>query len=58
MKIIDSLIVETLSIARELDEISQGIKREFMGIGADKCAAAIQFMANKYRYVSNELRKI
>lgn len=55
---INRIIDETRSIARELDDISQGLTREFKGIGAEKCANGLNRTAGKYRYVGNELRKI
>ncbi|AGK55717.1 DUF1732 domain-containing protein [Bacillus sp. 1NLA3E] len=55
---INSIIAQTQAIARELDDISQGLTREFKGIGAEKCASGLQKTAVKYRRVINELRKI
>lgn len=54
---INSIIAETHAIARELDNISHGLTREFKGIGAEKCANGLQKTAAKYRRVINELRK-
>lgn len=55
---INHIIGELNSIARELDDLSNGIAREFKGIGADKCAQSLQSAAQKYRSVGHELRKI
>ncbi|WP_251548757.1 hypothetical protein [Neobacillus muris] len=55
---INSLIVDIAAIARELEEISEGIGKEFKGIGAAKSASSLQMAANKYQSVINELRKI
>ncbi|MFJ5713565.1 hypothetical protein [Neobacillus sp. NPDC093127] len=55
---IDSIIAELNALARELDDISQGINREFKGIGAVNCASSLQSAAGKYRAVIHELRKM
>jgi hypothetical protein len=55
---IDNIIAELNALARELDDISQGINREFKGIGAVKCASSLQSAAGKYRAVIHELRKM
>ena len=55
---VETIIAELNAIARELDEISQGINREFKGIGAIQCASSLQSAAGKYRAVMHELRKI
>ncbi|EKN71483.1 hypothetical protein BABA_01240 [Neobacillus bataviensis LMG 21833] len=55
---VQTIIAELNAIARELDEISQGINREFKGIGAVQCASSLQSAAGKYRAVTHELRKI
>jgi hypothetical protein len=53
-----SIIAEINEIARELDDISQGLGREFKGIGSVKSASSLQQAANKYRKVTYELMKI
>ena len=55
---IHTIITELNSLARELDEISQGINREFKGIGAVNCASSLQSAAGKYRQVIHELRRM
>jgi hypothetical protein len=55
---VSSIIAEINEIARELEEISHDIGREFKGIGSMKSAQSLQQAANKYRKVSYELRKI
>ena len=55
---INRIIAESYAISRELEEISQGINREFKGIGATQCASSLQSAAQKYRNASNELRRI
>lgn len=53
-----SIIADINEIARELEDISQGLGREFKGIGSVKSAASLEQAANKYRKVTYELRKI
>jgi hypothetical protein len=55
---VTSIIAEINEIARELEDISQGLGREFKGIGSMKSASSLQQAANKYRNVMHELRKI
>jgi hypothetical protein len=55
---INSIIAETQSIIRELEDISNGINREFKGIGSDKCANGLHKTADKYRNVIQTLRNI
>ena len=53
-----SIIADINEIARELEDISQGLGREFKGIGSMRSASSLQQAANKYRKVTYELRKI
>lgn len=55
---VSSIIAEINEIARELEDISQGIGREFKGIGSVNSAQSLQQAASKYRKVSHELREI
>ncbi|WP_042462803.1 hypothetical protein [Neobacillus dielmonensis] len=55
---INSLIIDIQAVARELEEISEGIGSEFKGIGSIKSASSLQKAANKYKNVIRELRKI
>ncbi|MFK9090273.1 hypothetical protein [Bacillus salipaludis] len=55
---VHTIIAELNALARELDEISNGINREFKGIGSVQSASSLQSAAGKYRTVINELRKI
>jgi hypothetical protein len=53
-----SIIADINEIARELDDISQSLGREFKGIGSVNSASSLQQAANSYRKVMYELRKI
>lgn len=55
---INSIIYEINAISRELDEISNGLNREFKGIGSTKSASSLQSAADKYRRVGTDLRRI
>jgi hypothetical protein len=55
---INRIAAEANAIARELEEISHGLSNEFKGIGSVKAAAGLQRSADKYRYVSNQIRRI
>lgn len=55
---INRIAAESHAIARELEEIAQGIGREFKGIGASQCASSLQGAAQKYHSVSSELKRI
>ena len=46
---------EIASIIRELDSIADGVRRDFVGIGNDKCAQSLDKAANNYRYVKRQL---
>lgn len=55
---ISRIAAEADAIARELEDISQGLSREFKGIGSVKAASGLSKSADKYRYVSSQLRRI
>jgi hypothetical protein len=55
---INSIIYDINAIARELEEISNGLRYEFKGIGSVKSASSLQNAAYKYKRVSQELRNI
>ncbi|WP_231687842.1 hypothetical protein [Bacillus sp. FJAT-27251] len=55
---VNRIISESYSIARELEDIAQGIQSEFKGIGSAQCASSLRSAAQKYRNVSSELRRI
>lgn len=45
-------------IINELDNISYGVRRDFSGIGSEKCSDCISNVANKYRSVKYKLDNI
>lgn len=55
---LESIKRELQSIINELDSISNGVKRNFAGIGNDRCASSISSIANDYRYVKKRLDRI
>ncbi|TCN24104.1 hypothetical protein [Mesobacillus foraminis] len=55
---INRIAAESHAIARELEEIAEGIAREFKGIGVAQCSSSLQGAAQKYHRVSSELRRI
>lgn len=46
---------ELNSIIRELESISYGVRKDFVGIGNDKCADCINKVINQYYYVKRKL---
>lgn len=46
---------ELNSIISELESISGGVRRDFVGIGNDQCASCIDRVVNQYRYVKRKL---
>ena len=49
---------ELQDIATELDNIANGVRRDFSGIGNDKCANSISSSAKHYRDVKSQLEKM
>ena len=49
---------ELQDIIDELNNISAGVKRDFSGIGNDKCAACVSATAQHYRGVKAKLNKM
>ena len=41
---------EMRSIIEELEDIEQGIRRDFRGIGQDRCANCVRAIAGYYRH--------
>lgn len=54
----ESIKRELQSIIKELDNIAYGVRRNFTGIGNDRCAQSIYSIADDYRYVKRKLDKI
>ncbi len=55
---INRIAAEANAIARELEDISNGLSHEFKGIGSVKAASGLRRSAEKYRYVSYKLKRI
>lgn len=49
---------ELQNITNELDTISLGVRRDFTGIGNEKCASSLTTAANHYRNVKSQLDKM
>ena len=49
---------ELQDIATELDNIANGVRRDFIGIGNDKCANSISSSVKHYRDVKAQLEKM
>lgn len=53
------LIIQELNrIINELDSVSNGVRRNFSGIGNERCAQSISSIANDYRIVKRKLSRI
>lgn len=46
---------ELLEVINELDDIAQGVRRDFIGIGNEQCAQCIANAAAQYRMVKRKL---
>lgn len=49
---------ELSSIISELESISAGVKKNFVGIGGDKCSASINKVVNNYYTVQRKLNNM
>ena len=49
---------ELASIISELESISAGVKKDFVGIGGDKCAVSINKVINNYYTVQRKLNNM
>ena len=49
---------ELNSIIRELENIEDGVRSDFVGIGEKNCADCIAMIVSKYRYVKRILDKV
>ena len=49
---------ELSSINRELESISAGVRKDFVGIGNDKCADCIDRVTNNYYTVQRKLNNL
>lgn len=57
-KELDYICSEINSIIKELENISNGLKKEFIGIGNEKCAECIDNVINKYRTISKKISTV
>lgn len=55
---LDSIIGELNSIIRELEDISAGVRSDFVGIGNEKCADCIDRVLNQYYSVRYTLKNL
>ena len=55
---LESIKRELNSIINELESISIGVRKDFSGIGNDKCADCISRVVEQYRYVARDLNNI
>jgi hypothetical protein len=55
---LDSIISELSIIINELDTVSSGVRKDFRNIGNERCAASIDSLSTKYRWVRSKLRSI
>ncbi len=53
-----SIKKELNSIIGELESISEGVRKDFVGIGNDKCADCIDKVLSQYRYVRTKLKNL
>ena len=55
---LDSIKGELTSIISELESISYEVRREFVGIGSEKCSDCIDTVIDRYYYVKRKLDNI
>lgn len=55
---LDEIIYELNAITKELDDLSEGMAREFKGIGTLECSKGIKILSGKYTKVKNQLYEI
>jgi hypothetical protein len=52
------IVIELTGIIKELEDIADGLKRDFKNIGNIYCASAVNKVAENYRVVLKQLRSI
>ena len=57
-KELDSIKTALSAEIRELEDISSGLRREFQGIGTERCVEVIDGVISKYRTVLRKLNNI
>ena len=55
---LDSIKTALSAEIRELEEIASGLRRDFTGIGTERCADVIDGVISKYRTVLRKLNNI
>lgn len=55
---LESIKRELKSIIAELQSISNGVRRDFVGIGNEQCAKCIENVLGQYRIVQKQLNNI
>lgn len=55
---LDEIIYELNAITKELDDLSEGMAKEFKGIGTLECSKGIKTLSGKYTKVKNQLYEI
>lgn len=55
---LESIKRELNSIIGELEDISKGVRKDFVGIGNDKCADCIDRVLNQYYAVRRKLNNL
>lgn len=53
-----SIKKELKSIIQELESISNGIKKDFAGIGNERCASCLNKVLRQYSYVQKKLNNL
>lgn len=55
---LDSIKAELQSIINELESVAYGVRKDFSGIGNDKCAQSIEAAADKLKRAKKQLNQI
>lgn len=55
---LESIKSELNAIIREMDDISSGLKRDFVGIGCEQCARCVDRVNEQYRLVKTKLENM
>ena len=55
---LESIKSELNAIIREMDDISGGLKRDFVGIGSEQCARCVDRVNEQYRLVKTKLESM
>lgn len=55
---LESIKRELQRIINELDSISRGVRKNFEGIGNERCASSISAIADDYRRLKRQLDRI